>query len=37
VGGLIVLGGMFLLAYNFYKTAQQRRGAPAVAAIPQPV
>ncbi|HEY6924348.1 MAG TPA: cytochrome-c oxidase, cbb3-type subunit I [Steroidobacteraceae bacterium] len=37
VGGLIVLGGMFLLAYNFYKTAQQHRGAPAVAAIPQPV
>jgi len=36
-GGLIVLGGMFLLAYNFYKTAQQHRGAPAVAAIPQPV
>jgi hypothetical protein len=25
------------LAYNFYKTAQQWRGAPAVAAIPQPV
>jgi cytochrome c oxidase cbb3-type subunit I len=36
-GGLIVLGGMFFLAYNFYKTAQQWRGAPAVAAIPQPV
>ena len=36
-GGLIVLGGMFLLAYNFFKTAQQHRGAPAVAAIPQPV
>jgi cytochrome c oxidase cbb3-type subunit I len=36
-GGLIVLGGMFFLAYNFYKTAQQWRGAPVVAAIPQPV
>ena len=36
-GGLIVLGGMFLLAYNFYKTVQQRRGAPVLAAIPQPV
>ena len=36
-GGLIVLGGMFLMAYNFYRTAQQHRGAPAVAAIPQPV
>ena len=36
-GGLIVLGGMFLLAYNFYKTAQQHRGAPALAAIPHPV
>jgi cytochrome c oxidase cbb3-type subunit I len=36
VGGLIVLSGMFLLAYNFYKTAQQWRGVPAVAAIPQP-
>jgi len=36
-GGLIVLGGMFLLAYNLYKTAQQHRGAPAVAAVPQPV
>jgi len=37
VGGLIVLGGMFLLAYNFYRTAKQHRGVPAVAAIPQPV
>ena len=36
-GGLIVLGGMFLLAYNFYRTAREWRGAPAVAAIPQPV
>jgi len=36
-GGLIVLGGMFLLAYNLYKTAQQRRGALVLAAIPQPV
>jgi len=36
VGGLIVLSGMFLLAYNFYKTVQQRRGASVVAAIPQP-
>jgi cytochrome c oxidase cbb3-type subunit I len=36
VGGLIVLGGMFLLAYNFYNTARQWRGAPAVAAISQP-
>jgi cytochrome c oxidase cbb3-type subunit I len=36
-GGLIVLGGMFLQAYNFYKTAKQHRGAPAIAAIPQPV
>ena len=35
-GGLIVLGGMFLMAYNFHKTAQQHRGAPAAAAIPQP-
>jgi cytochrome c oxidase cbb3-type subunit I len=37
VGGLIVLSGMFLLAYNFYRTAQQQRGLPVVAAIPQPV
>jgi cytochrome c oxidase cbb3-type subunit I len=37
VGGLIVLSGMFMLAYNFYKTAQQHRGAPVAAAIPQPV
>jgi cytochrome c oxidase cbb3-type subunit 1 len=37
LGGGIVLGGMFLMAYNVYKTAQQHRGAPAVAAIPQPV
>jgi len=37
VGGVIVLSGMFLLAYNFYKTARQQRGAPVVAAIPQPV
>jgi cytochrome c oxidase cbb3-type subunit I len=36
VGGLIVWSGMFLLAYNFYKTAQQHRGAPVAAAIPQP-
>jgi cytochrome c oxidase cbb3-type subunit 1 len=37
LGGAIVLGGMFLMAYNVYKTAQQHRGAPALAAIPQPV
>jgi cytochrome c oxidase cbb3-type subunit I len=37
LGGVIVLGGMFLMAYNFYKTAQQHRGAPVVAAVPQPV
>jgi cytochrome c oxidase cbb3-type subunit I len=37
LGGLIVLSGMFMLAYNFYKTAQQHRGAPVAAAIPQPV
>lgn len=37
LGGATVLGGMFLLAYNFYKTAQQHSGAPAVAAVPQPV
>ena len=37
LGGAIVLSGMFLLAYNFYKTAQQHRGAPVAAAIPQPV
>ncbi len=37
LGGAIVLGGMILMAYNVYKTAQQHRGAPAVAGIPQPV
>ena len=37
LGGGIVLCGMFLMAYNVYKTAQQHRGAPALAAIPQPV
>jgi cytochrome c oxidase cbb3-type subunit 1 len=37
LGGGIVLCGMLLMAYNVYKTAQQHRGAPALAAIPQPV
>jgi cytochrome c oxidase cbb3-type subunit 1 len=35
-GGLIVLGGMFLMAYNFYKTAAQHEGEPVAAAIPNP-
>jgi cytochrome c oxidase cbb3-type subunit 1 len=37
LGGAIVLGGMVLMAYNVYKTVQQQRGEPALAAIPQPV
>jgi cytochrome c oxidase cbb3-type subunit I len=37
LGGAIVLGGMFLMAYNFYKTAQQHSGEPVAAAVPQPV
>lgn len=36
LGGLIVLSGMFLMAYNFLKTAQQHRGAPVEAAVPAP-
>jgi cytochrome c oxidase cbb3-type subunit 1 len=35
-GGLIVLSGMFLMAYNFYKTAAQHEGEPVAAAIPNP-
>ncbi len=37
LGGAIVLGGMFLMAYNFYKTVQQHHGEPVAAAVPQPV
>ncbi len=29
-GGAIVLGGMFLMAYNFYRTVRQHHGAPAL-------
>ncbi len=36
VGGLIVLSGMFLLAYNYWKTAQQRGTAPAEVPVLQP-
>lgn len=35
-GGVIVLGGMFLLAYNFWKTAQQRGTAAADVPVLQP-
>jgi cytochrome c oxidase cbb3-type subunit I len=36
LGGGIVLGGMILMAYNFFKTAQQHRGVPVAVAVPQP-
>jgi cytochrome c oxidase cbb3-type subunit I len=35
LGGLIILGGMFVMAYNCYRTARQQRGVPAPVAIPE--
>jgi len=34
-GGALVLGGMFIMAYNFAKTAQQRAPAPVSVPVPQ--
>jgi cytochrome c oxidase cbb3-type subunit 1 len=36
LGGTVVLAGMFIMAYNVFKTIQQHRGAPVANAIPQP-
>jgi cytochrome c oxidase cbb3-type subunit 1 len=35
VGGLLVLGGMFLMAWNVWKTASERAAQPRDA-LPQP-
>jgi cytochrome c oxidase cbb3-type subunit 1 len=35
-GGLLVISGMVLMAYNYWKTAEQARGAVLPVAVPQP-
>jgi cytochrome c oxidase cbb3-type subunit I len=35
LGGLMVLGGMFLMAYNTWRTVRDTAKAPAIA-IPEP-
>jgi cbb3-type cytochrome oxidase subunit 1 len=35
-GGLLVIGGMGLMAYNYWKTVQQVKGAVQPVAVPQP-
>jgi cytochrome c oxidase cbb3-type subunit 1 len=35
-GGLLVIAGMGLMAFNYWKTAQQARGAVQPVAVPQP-
>ena len=35
-GGLLVIGGMGLMAYNYWKTVQQARGVRQPVTVPQP-
>jgi len=35
-GGLLVISGMVLMAYNYWKTAEQARGAVLPVAVPLP-
>jgi len=35
-GGLLIIGGMVLMAYNYRKTVQQAHGAVRAVAVPVP-
>jgi cytochrome c oxidase cbb3-type subunit I len=35
-GGLLIIGGMGLMAYNYWKTAQQAHGVAQPVAVPVP-